>query len=55
VCQPERFEQQRRDRVLIRQARDLLDDPPGQVVSGLAVGGAGAWWRDQLQLIELPT
>jgi hypothetical protein len=53
VRQPQGLEYERGDGPLVRQTRDLLHDPPGQVVPRLAVGGPGARRRDQLQIGHL--
>jgi hypothetical protein len=53
VRQPQRFEDERIHSLFERLARNLLDDPPEQVVPRLTVGNAGAKRRDQLQLSHL--
>jgi hypothetical protein len=53
VRQPERLEYQRGDGPLVGQTRNLLKDPPSQVVPRLAVGGPDAGRRYLLQLSQL--
>ena len=48
--EPERLEHQRGNGAIEGLSRDLLQDPPRQVVAGLAVGGAGPGECDQVQL-----
>jgi hypothetical protein len=48
-----RLEHERGDGPFVRQAGDLLDDPSGEVVGRLAVGGPGAGRRNPLELGQL--
>ncbi len=53
VREAERLQDESGHGLLEGPAGDVLDDPPGQVVAGLAVGGAGAGRGDQREAVEL--